>query len=201
MILGVSALAYACSRQDSQPEKSSPGASSVAEPATPLQASLPVAELQLLRARVAGLEAELHPLQPAALPAAAMPLATGESSPHAESSRAAEPAALQARYDAAFAAESVDPPWARAEESAVQTFFDAESAKGAHLEKAECRESMCRMRLRFDDSSTRSHFLTNLGSPPFDHGGFYRIDEDTGAFMLYTSRKGRTLPSAAPEPT
>jgi hypothetical protein len=88
---------------------------------------------------------------------------------------------------------------ARGEENAVVAFFATDSAKGAHLEKAECRESMSRIRVRFDDSSAHAHFLTNMGSPPFDHGGFYRTDEATGAFTLYTAREGRTLPSVQPE--
>lgn len=191
-------LALACSGSRSE-KVSSRGGGPTAASEQALSAPRPPDDLQLLRARVAGLEAELRMPAPAAPLVAATARAIEPSQELAR--RVVEPAMLQAHYDAVFATENPDKRWAPLEENAVAAVFSTDSAQGARLEKAECRESMCRIRVRFDDPGARSHFLAKIGVPPFDHGGFYRVDEATGAFTLYTAREGRTLPSVDPGPT
>ena len=112
-----------------------------------------------------------------------------------------DPATLQASYDAAFARELPDAGWAHNEERAIVGFFDTDAAQGARLERVECHESMCRMRIQFQDPAAHQRFMTNLGSPPFDHGGFHRTDETTGALILYTAREGRSLPTIEADDT
>ena len=197
-VLPISGIfAFACS--GSHGEKASTRGGPVATSELALSAPRPAEDLQLLRARVAGLEAELR------MPAPAAPLVAGTAraiEPSKElARRVVEPAMLQAHYDAVFSAENPDKRWAPVEENAVAALFSTDSAQGARLEKAECRESMCRIRVHFDDPGARTHFMANIGVAPFNHGGFYRTDEATGAFTLYTAREGRSLPSVDPGPT
>lgn len=163
-------------------------------------------ELQLLRAEVATLGDQLRARSPAAAAStqAEAPPADGElerdPAPAAPQARS-EPAALQASYDAAFDRELPDAGWARNEERAIVAFFGTDAAQGARLERAECHESMCRMRIQFQDPAAHQRFMVNLGSPPFDHGGFHRTDETSGALTLYTAREGRSLPNIETDDT
>lgn len=158
-----------------------------------LSAASEIADSQLLRARV---EAQLRALPTAeAVPVARVVEAPTRVLDPDLARRLPSAAVLQSHYDAALAAERADARWAPAEESVVLAFFASDAAKGARLEKAECRESMCRIRVRFDDHEARARFLTKIGTPPFQHGGFYRTDDASGIFTLYSAREGRTLPS------
>jgi hypothetical protein len=157
-------------------------------------------ELQLLRAEVATLGDQLRARSPAAAASTKpeAPPADGElerdpapAAPQAVS----DPATLQASYDAAFERELPDAAWARNEERTIVGFFDTDAAQGARLERVECHESMCRMRIQFQDPAAHQRFMVNLGSPPFNHGGFHRTDETSGALTLYTAREGRSLPT------
>jgi hypothetical protein len=157
-------------------------------------------EVELLRAEVATLGDQLRARSPAAAastaPEAPPADAALERDPAPTLPQAvSEPAALQASYDAAFDRELADAGWARNEERAIVGFFDTDAAQGARLERVECRESMCRMRIQFQDPAAHQRFLVNLGSPPFDHGGFHRTDETSGALTLYTAREGRSMPT------
>lgn len=155
-------------------------------------------ELQLLRAEVATLGDQLRARSPAASTKPEAPPADGEleRDPAPAAPQAViEPAALQASYDAAFDRELPDAGWARNEERAIVGFFGTDAAQGARLERVECHESMCRMRIQFQDPAAQQRFMVNLGSPPFDHGGFHRTDETSGALTLYTAREGRSMPT------
>ncbi|HYP76716.1 MAG TPA: hypothetical protein VER12_12200 [Polyangiaceae bacterium] len=195
-------LALACFGSRSE-KKLSPEASEVAAvKANSIKAPSPAEQdLQLLRARVAGLEAELRTPRASPVTGAVVDAAARTIDNPTLSRRLPGPATLQAHYDVMFANEKADLRWAPEQENAVLAFFASVPTKGVRLEKAECRESLCRIRVHFDDRGARTQFLTNIGSPPFDHGGFYRSDEATGALTLYTARAGRTLPSVDSGPT
>lgn len=159
-------------------------------------------ELQLLRAEVATLGEQLRARSPAAAASTKpeAPPADGDADADRDPAPAApqavsDPATLQASYDAAFERELPDAGWARNEERSIVAFFGTDAAPGALLERVECHESMCRMRIQFQDPTAHQRFMVNLGSPPFDHGGFHRTDETTGALTLYTAREGRSLPT------
>lgn len=157
-------------------------------------------ELQLLRAEVATLGEQLRARSPAAAastkPEAAPADGDVERAPAPAAPQAvSDPATLQASYDAAFERELPDAAWARNEERTIVAFFGTDAAPGALLERVECHESMCRMRIQFQNPAAHQRFMINLGSPPFDHGGFHRTDETSGALTLYTAREGRSLPT------
>lgn len=157
-------------------------------------------ELQLLRAEVASLGDQLRARSPAAAASTKPEAPPTEGELERDPAPAApqavrEPAALQAGYDAAFDRELPDAGWARDEERAIVGFFGTDAAQGARLERVECHESMCRMQIQFQDPAAHQRFMVNLGSPPFDHGGFHRTDETTGALTLYTAREGRSMPA------
>jgi hypothetical protein len=155
-------------------------------------------EVQRLRAQVAVLQAEVHASRTA--PAAPDRAPAVREEPERQQPPL-EPAQVQERYQSLFEAEVVDTNWARDEERSVVGFFGSEANRGAHLDKVECRESMCRILVRFDDPGARSGFIAQMGSPPFDHGGFYRTDEATGDVTLFTAREGRALPDVQPDVT
>jgi hypothetical protein len=113
--------------------------------------------------------------------------------------RAVDAKFVHERFDAVFAAQPVDWSWARNEERTLADFASKVIDSGSRLEKVECHESLCRTRLSFKDANAHDAFLTHIGAPPFDHGGFFQYDPESGVFSLFTARAGRALPSFEPE--
>jgi len=151
-------------------------------------------QVQSLKAQVEGLEAR-H--EASVTLQAATPAPTTEQAPSAVPAAPPplESAAVAASYETIFDQERADSAWSANEQRAISDLF-ARGVEGARLQKAECRENMCRVSVQFTTAAARQKFISGaIGQPPFDHGGFFHTDEATGAFTMFSAREGRTLPA------
>lgn len=142
-----------------------------------------------LQAQVAGLQEQLAQQGPRRPSASAAPRPAQPGEPVIDHARR-----VQVHYDGVFDAQPTDAAWAGTERQTIADFFSANSLAGLRLEGLDCRESMCRVRLHYDGDPARLAFMAKLGSPPFDHGAFYRADPETGQLTVFTARQGRELP-------
>lgn len=166
-----------------------------------VQASVPGVDpgtLGVVLTQVANLKAEVQSLKarqdekPAVRPASSAADDPGATPPEQPP---LEYAAVAASYEAIFDAERTDTAWSIGEQRAISDLF-ARGVEGARLQKAECREDMCRVSIQFSTPAARQQFINaGIGQPPFDHGGFFHTDEATGDFTLFSAREGRTLPA------
>jgi hypothetical protein len=192
VVLAGGLAAWSRARNRARPAGAESAATAEAPPAAPQRAAN--AALGAVNWRVNVLQAQVEGLQQqVAARTAATPPATHPAAALPE--RGDDPAKLvQVRYDAVFEAQPADPAWAPAERRVIADFFSSTTIAGMRLEALECRDSLCRVRLHFDDDLRRREFTARLGEPPFHHGAFYRAEPETGQFALFTAREGRALP-------
>jgi hypothetical protein len=155
-------------------------------------------QVRALRAELTQVRTELLAtranVQAAARPQPAM------DAPAVQQQQALDMAALRAGFDAAFEAQASDWAWANQKQREIASAFDKQLRSGAHLEKVECRASMCRAHMRFDSSEARQAFLDDgIGAPPFDQASFYQTNYETEQVTLFLAREGHALPSFEPD--
>ena len=180
-------------RADLRPSRAAPDAADAPLVRVAMDEGAP--DVTELRQRVRSLEQQVRANSESTASAiAAMPTATSVSSP--PPTPELDGPAVATQLEELIAEQPIDRGWAGGEERTLSEFFRSLApGDGAHLEDLECRNSMCRVQIHFDDEHARQRFTDDrIGQPPFDHGGFYHSDAETGAFALYTAREGHTLP-------
>jgi hypothetical protein len=151
-------------------------------------------EVRLVQAELAGLGDRVN--EQAARRAVAAPEAPVTKEAAARPvSKGLDPELVQAHLDAEFESEVADASWSRGEERAITDFVTRQVAKGTRIDAVECRASMCRLKLTFENDTAREDFKTHIGEAPLDKGGFYRSDDATG-FTFFAARAGHPLPRA-----
>jgi len=150
-------------------------------------------ELAPLRQRLSAVENELRRSR-SSEGSQAQEAVVDEAEPAAAPHPPLSPAAVHQSLDARLLEERADPTWAPREEQSFKAFFaDAARAHG-QLTGVACRETLCQLRVRFKSAAERGRFeQEQLGTPPFDQGGFLHTDETTGELLLYTARAGQQL--------
>lgn len=93
--------------------------------------------------------------------------------------------------------EGRDATWSGETERALADVFADEIFPGSHLDDAECRSTVCRLRVSHDDDDVRQGFLAEIPSgPPFDGEGYFHKPEGSQETVVYLVRRGHTLPPA-----
>jgi len=110
-----------------------------------------------------------------------------------EPAPASSPSQLRTTLDERMEEEASDARWAPREQKAFESFFAELPASAGKLVRAECRETLCKLRIRFEGEARGRFETERLGTAPFDKGGFLQTDETTGELLLYTAREGHTL--------
>ncbi len=91
--------------------------------------------------------------------------------------------------------ELVDKEWAKPAMIALRDAFETETAEGIDLLEADCRGSMCRIRLAFDPSRAEESFGRLQAIVPWGGEAFFQIDDvGAGEAVLYLAREGHQLP-------
>jgi len=151
------------------------------------------AELELLKAQVAGLRDQLAESDRArqTAPAATEPAAAPATAP-------LEGPEIRVRYDRLFDDEVADQNWARAERQTLANFFDGDPSNG-RVDALECKRSMCRARLAFQTRRARDQFLVKVGSPPLEKSSFWNSNPEGTNLTLFLAREGQELPDVSQE--
>lgn len=66
-------------------------------------------------------------------------------------------------------------------------FFVMREVPGVDLHYVECKDKMCRLELTPANSQAAENFLDNIGTPPFDKGGFYYINQADRSLVLFSN--------------
>ena len=90
---------------------------------------------------------------------------------------------------------------ARSEQHAIEDFI-TRTAPGAKIEALDCRSTMCRLRVWLPDETALTAFRNQVGQPPLDRGGFFRMHPEKHTFSFVTPRaRGHRFPTLLePEP-
>jgi hypothetical protein len=94
--------------------------------------------------------------------------------------------------------EAIDPEWAPSAQKVLKETFQQEALSGMYLVDADCRTSLCRMEVVFDETlAPEDGFRMLTDNSPWQGQGFVRIgtDEDP-SIMVYLAREGHSLPQA-----
>jgi ActR/RegA family two-component response regulator len=100
-----------------------------------------------------------------------------------------------------FDDQATDPEWAQRAEKAMFDSTASPAFRGAELEEAECRRTLCRAVVTFEDHHARERFPQVIDLEPWTpwtHGGFVRDHED-GKIEVFVVREGHALPTPSPE--
>jgi hypothetical protein len=145
------------------------------------------AEVRALRGEV--VDAKARSTAGVAEPAAREPEVEPEVAFDAEQAAAARAAALSSRFEA----EALDAPWSVDAARTLQAVFAGGVVAGAQLLAAECRATLCRVRLRHDDDSRRRELAPQIAErAPFAGGVHYVYSpDDARDTTLYVSRSGK----------
>ena len=88
-----------------------------------------------------------------------------------------------------------DKEWAKPAMISLGEAFETEAAEGIDLLEADCRSSMCRIRLAFDPSRAEESFGRLQTIVPWSGEAFLQIDDmDSGEAVLYLAREDHQLP-------
>jgi uncharacterized protein (DUF2236 family) len=172
----------------------------VAQPVTPRGDSTPRppeptrAELALLQAQVAGLRDQMLEAERTRQGVAAL----AEAPAPPPSPAPLEGPEIRVRYDKIFDQEVADLNWSRAERQTLAGFF-AGDPEGLRVEALECKRSMCRARLGFENRTARDRFLAKVGTPPLDKGSFWNSNPEGTSVALFTAREGQPMPDVSQE--
>jgi len=106
----------------------------------------------------------------------------------------AEQAAVQVTQT--HTAQAVDPTWsAQAETAIAQSFLrHGKEIPEAVLLDTECRTTVCRMEVAFENDVTRNQVLLHLPHMiPWNSQGFLHVDAQTKTVLFYVAREGERL--------
>jgi hypothetical protein len=96
--------------------------------------------------------------------------------------------------DEAFEGEARDAKWARAAEEAVDASAATEPVEGIGAIEAECRSTMCRVRVGFDGPASRRALQMLLMRPGLNTSGYHGVDpDDPSMARVYVSRVEKPL--------
>lgn len=115
-----------------------------------------------------------------------------------ENSSVAEAETLKLETD--FESESVDLTWGGSAELQIQSAIDEISPKGVYFKSTECRSTVCRIDVEFDDAKSKleeTSFLPML--IPWSGESYFHTDpaSDGNAVVLYVAREGFSLAGEA----
>lgn len=101
---------------------------------------------------------------------------------------------LQIEQD--FAIQTIDPAWGDDAVLELQTEIEDNVPDGTYILSNDCRNSLCRIELAFDDPVVRARTLSILPMlMPWSGESFLQTDsgDDSGNVVFYVSREGMTL--------
>ena len=103
---------------------------------------------------------------------------------------------LAATCEARLRSEPSDVRWARHAEASVASGIAAGGFEGVTVHEVECRTSLCRLTIDFDDEQIRDGTFSDvLSHIPWDGIRFFRAsDGDPRRIVVYAAREGRQLP-------
>lgn len=196
-----SAAAAAISPISDQPVVRQSSASSVKSDGSAELARMEAAQAELMR-KVERLEALLADSRRDEVPREDEQPAAGpdesriEESPEAQEERVSAQIREQIEFlETSLGRELADKEWAKPAMIALGDAFETEAAEGIDLLEADCRSSMCRIRLAFDPSIAEESFGRLQSIVPWSSEGFFHIDDvDSGEAVLYLSREDHQLP-------
>jgi len=151
------------------------------------------AEVQMLRAQVAGLAEQLQQRDRVAKPET-VPTVAGLA-PAAPEPQESDGDVMASQYDREFETQALDESWAPAQTRSLKAFVDEKAAQGAVVEALECRTNMCRLRMNFAKPADSRAFATSLASPEFEMATFVKSEPDTGKLLMFSARPGLPLPT------
>ena len=98
--------------------------------------------------------------------------------------------------EAAVLTEEVDEEWGPQAQQTLGDLFENEEMTGMYLLGADCRTSMCRMEVAFDETVSPEKGLGTLAdNAPWQGEGFVRIGlGDDPSVVVYLAREGQSLP-------
>jgi hypothetical protein len=111
-------------------------------------------------------------------------------------------ARIAEHFEHVFRDQSRSAGWADGKEAAVRDFFATQpEAEGSRLLSADCRQSLCRIRLAHDGDDARDRLVAAMGlRAPFTSAGARFPDPDPNSSVLYLAREGTGLPWPSREP-
>lgn len=95
-----------------------------------------------------------------------------------------------------FEFESVDPAWGSWAELEIQTEITNGALEGAHVMSTECRNTVCRVEVEFDDAMTKLKGMQTLSMlMPWPGESYMRHDQTTdgNSVVLYVAREGQSV--------
>ena len=104
---------------------------------------------------------------------------------------------LAGGFDVLVEDEPVDAEWAEGMNNRITSLMQTEEMQGVKIPEADCRTSMCRLRVEVQDREARDRFVSAF-SALLETGaeGFAHIEsEDDLEVMVYLSREGEPLPT------
>jgi hypothetical protein len=109
-------------------------------------------------------------------------------------------AAIVEHLDGRLRDEARSEPWASAAEKEFRDFFATmPQAEGSRLLSADCRSTLCRLRIAHNEVGALPRFLDAVGmQPPFTVAGARFPDPDEDHSVMFLARRDMTLP--VPDP-
>lgn len=113
---------------------------------------------------------------------------------------AIDPATLRTHLDASFDRQADDPSWSAAARGMVEAKLASAMPPSSVLKSVECRESMCRIEMVYDDLTQYHAFVKQMTPDALPWNGTLfatpRGDPSSGpiTFVAFLSREGQQLP-------
>ncbi|MCG8424221.1 MAG: hypothetical protein MJE77_40530 [Proteobacteria bacterium] len=94
-----------------------------------------------------------------------------------------------------IAAETLDQTWAASAVESLHQTFARDELTGVHLDRAECRNTFCRLEISFDTADHRDVGLHSaMHELPWQAEGFFHLAGDSLEALVYLAREGHSLP-------
>lgn len=100
-------------------------------------------------------------------------------------------------FEQSLVEQPVDPEWAEGMQARFDQFFGAEQMAGSRVGAVDCRSTLCRLDVSFDEPSGRDALIDRVsGLLEPNAQGFAHIETDEDLeIQVYLSREGTTLPT------
>lgn len=117
-----------------------------------------------------------------------------------EKQREAASQAQQALLENSLKRQSKDKAWVSGAQSKLSSAYSAAASKGVHFVDADCRSTMCQVKIELDQANKSSEReLQNLMEKPAPWSGtrMMHMDRNSGTVTMYMMREGHSLPTLA----